>query len=100
MPRALGPSAQKPSKREPRSRVSFERLFFWLRVYLGVLFGLSLFLFLSLHIDRAAPHRYIVCRTAAPAVSETRGVIDLPGAMARLAQLAGPRRRRRSSPTG
>ena len=46
----------------------------------------------------SAPHRYIVCRTAAPAASETRGVINLPGAMARLAQLAGPRKRRRSAP--
>jgi len=40
--------------------VSFERLFFGFRLYLGVLFGLSWLLYLSLHIDRQSPQKYIV----------------------------------------
>lgn len=39
----------------------------------------------------AAEHRYIVCKTARPAASGTRGVIDLATAVARLKKLAAPR---------
>jgi hypothetical protein len=40
--------------------VSLERVLLWLRLYLGIAFALSVLLFLSLHIDRATPHKYIV----------------------------------------
>ena len=39
-----------------------------------------------------AEHRYIVCRTAEPAASSTRGVLDLPAAIARLKRLAVARK--------
>jgi predicted AAA+ superfamily ATPase len=38
----------------------------------------------------SAQHRYIVCRTAEPATSKTRGVLDLAGAIARLVGLGRP----------
>ena len=41
----------------------------------------------------AAPHRYIVCRTARPAASEHRGVVDLAGAISRLRALGRSRSR-------
>ena len=43
----------------------------------------------------SAQHRYIVCRTAQPAASKTRGVLDLAGAIARLLALGRPRGRGR-----
>lgn len=43
----------------------------------------------------SAQHRYIVCRTAEPAAGTTRGVLDLAGAITRLASLSRRRGRQR-----